>query len=301
MGFFSELFNGIASSIRTVVHVTADVAVTAATVIGTKYRQIKEKYADINIDRMKQQRFDQLKRVNDEIIEIERKIRRDGRLTESEGERLDELVIQRSKLRERIENAKEVIAAEDIVANEGEYAYKEVDAENPNELVRLAGQVMINKPCPLCFRPQALRWKTGITEPTVNDLFWACTGYFIVSTNGDRACSYRKGLDLHDREIFANIARPGLELPANRLNNIILKPEVSQLIKNKLSDSVREVSENYLCPVHHEPMELRTKKTATDLLDLYFLKCRRCEQTVKIKSAPQLDAVLQSYDQKGLF
>lgn len=301
MGFFSELFNGIASSIRTVVHVATDVAATAATVIKTKYRLVKEKYANLNIERLKQTRFDELKSVNDEIIEIERKSRRDGRLTEDDSQRLEELIGKRSKLRERIENAKEVLAAEDIIDHESDYAHKSVDPENPNELVRLGGQVMLNKPCPFCSRPQAIRWPTNVREPTVNDLFWACTGYFIFSSNGERACQYKHTLGLHDREIFANIARPGLELPANRLNNIILKPEVSQLIKNKLSDSVREASENYLCPVHHEPMELRTKNAATDLLDLYYLKCRRCDQIVKVKSACQLDAVLQSYDQKGLF
>ena len=69
MGFFSDLFGGIASSIRTVVHVVADVASTATTVIRHKYRKLKEKYANLNIDQIKKTRFDRLKDVNDEIIE----------------------------------------------------------------------------------------------------------------------------------------------------------------------------------------------------------------------------------------
>jgi len=301
MGFFSELFGGIASSIRTVVHVVADVASTATTVIKHKYRQLKEKYANLNIDQLKRTRFDRLKEVNDEIIDYERKLRKDGRLSEDDLERLKELTTERTDLRTRIENSKEFLAAEDIVENESEYKLSDVDFSSPNELTRLGGQVMLGKLCPACQRPQVIRWKNDVREPTVDDLFWGCTGLFVKDSQGHAVCRKTQRFSAHDKKIFANVARPGMELQSNRLNNIVLRPETTQLIKNKLSDSVNEATENYLCPVHHEPMTLRTKSSATDLLDLYYLQCQRCSQMVKIKSATQLDAVLQSYDQKGLF
>jgi hypothetical protein len=301
MGFFSDLFGGVASSLRTVVHVVADVASTATTVIKHKYRQIKEKYAHLNIDQIKRTRFDQLKEVNDEIIEYEKKLRTDGRLSEADLERLERLTAKRSDLRSRIENSKEFLAAEDIVENEDEYKLSDVDSTSPNELTRLGGQVMLGKLCPACNRPQVIRWKHVVRNPTVNDLFWGCTGLFVKDSQGNAICSKTQQFSDHDKKIFANVARPGMELKSDRLNSIILRPETSQLIKNKLSDSINETSENYLCPVHHEPMKLRTKSSAADLLDLYYLQCTRCNQRVKIKSATQLDAVLQSYDQKGLF
>lgn len=301
MGFFSDLFGGIASSIRTVVHVVTDVAGTAAKVIKHKYQTLKEKYAALDIPALKKSRFDELKRVNDELIELEKKRKRDRSLCTSDEERLDTLSQRRRTLREKIENAKEVLAAEDIALHEDEYALKDVESDKPNELTRLGGQVMLGKLCPSCQRPQVIRWKTRIREPNISDLFWGCTGLFIKDATGNSVCRSTQPFSQHDRRIFANLARPGLELPTQSLNSIILKPETSQLIKNKLADSVREVNENYLCPVHHEPMELRTKTSAADLLDLYYLRCRRCDQTIKIKSATQLDAVMQSYDQKGLF
>jgi hypothetical protein len=300
MSFFSELFGGIASSVRTVVHVAADVAATAATVIRYKYQEIKARYADIDIEARKNNRFDELKRVNDEIIELERWVT-NRELSSTDRERLDYLCRRRRELRDFIENSKEFLAAEDISLRQDEYAHKEVNFESPNELTRLGGQVMLGKLCPSCQRPQVIRWQNSVREPSISDLFWGCTGLFIRDSNGNAACRRTQPFSQHDREIFANVARPGLELPTNRLNGIVLRPETSQLIKNKLSDSVNEATENYLCPIHHEPMQLRTKTSAVDLLDLYFLKCKRCEQTVKIKSATQLDAVLQSYDQRGLF
>jgi hypothetical protein len=301
MRFFSDLFDGIASSVRTVVHVAADVASTAATVIKHKYLAIKTKYAAIDIEFRKQGRFDELKQVNDEIIDIEAKWKRDQSLSAFDHARLNELCLRRTRLRGKIEAAKEIIAAKDIAENTEEYAYKEVEEENPNELTRLGGQVMLGKLCPACQRPQVIRWKNSVREPTISDLFWGCTGLFVKDENGSSVCRKTQPFSRHDREIFANIARPGLELPTQRLNNIVLRPETSQLIKNKLSDAVSASSENYLCPVHHEPLQLRTKSDAADLLDLYYLKCRRCDQTVKVKSATQLDALLQSYDQNGLF
>lgn len=301
MGFFSDLFNGIASSIRTVVHVVADVATTATSLVKHKYKQIKEKYADLNIEELKKTRFDELKIVNDQIIEYEIKKRVDRVLTESDIERLDSLLQRREVLRSKIDNAKEVLAAEDIALNESEYSLKEVDSDQPNELTRLGGQVMHGKLCPDCKRPQVIRWKDSVREPTVGDLFWGCTGLFIKNVNGDSVCRKTQPFSQHDRKIFGNLSRPGMELPTQRLHSIVLRPETSQLIRNKLSDSLHETNENYLCPVHHEPMELKTKASAVDLLDLYHLKCKRCDQRIKIKSATQLDAVLQSYDQTGLF
>jgi hypothetical protein len=101
--------------------------------------------------------------------------------------------------------------------------------------------------------------------------------------------------------LFGRTARPGIELPAERLNKIVLTPETSQHVKGRLREAVNEVTEDYLCPVHHERMILKTKTKARDLLDLYYLRCPRCGQMVKIKSATQLDAVLESFSGHGLF
>lgn len=301
MGIFSEIFNAVASGIKTVVHVAADVTSTFANVVTTKYREIKRKYASYNISELKKTRFDELVNINDEIIEFERKLKIDGQLNSSENNRLSSLLERRNILRNKIEAAKEVEAAEEISDGKGEFQTLDENTNSPNHLIKLGGQVMLNKLCPACQRPQTIRWRSTVLNPTINDLFWGCSGYFVKDHSGQRACTATQRLSEEDKKIFTDISRPGLELSTERLHDIILRPRESQIIKNKMSDAIGQNSENYLCPIHHEKMQLKQKSNPLNILDLYYLKCPRCDQTVKIHSAPQLDAILQIFDQGGLF
>jgi hypothetical protein len=102
MGLFSELLGAAASAIRTIIDVAADVASTAIRVVRAEYGKLKEKYRDIDIDQRKSDRFDQLKTVNDEILELERAVRRDGSLKPSDQDRIEHLHQLRQKLRGNI-------------------------------------------------------------------------------------------------------------------------------------------------------------------------------------------------------
>lgn len=306
MGLFSALLGAAASALRTVIDVAANVASTAIRVVQAEYGKLKEKYRDIDIDQRKKDRFDELKEVNDEIIDLDRAVRQGKSLRPDDQDRLDHLYQKRQELRGRIEAAKEFEVAKDIAEHGDEYGEKTVNPQNPNELTRLGGQVVMGKLCPECKkknieRPMAIRWQTDIREPVITDLFWGCTGYFIKTANGNSICKYTEAFSNRDMRLFGQLDRPGMELPTERLNNLVLMSETSKHIKIKLVNAVNEATENYLCPVHHEKMTLKTKKNAKDILDLYYLRCARCDQTVMIKSATQLDAVLEAFNGKGLF
>jgi hypothetical protein len=306
MGLFSELLGAAASAIRTIIDVAADVASTAIRVVRAEYGKLKEKYRDIDIDQRKKDRFDQLKTVNDEILEIERAARRDGSLKKNDQDRLEHLHQLRQKLRGNIEAAKEFEVAKDIAEHGEEYGKKSVDPQNPNELTRLGGQVVMGKLCPVCDRqgikrPMSIRWATDIREPGLTDLFWGCTGFFFKTASGNSSCKHSEKFSARDMTLFGQLDRPGMELPTKRLNNLVLIPETSQHIKKKLASALNEATDSYLCPVHHEKMTLKTKADAVDILDLYYLHCARCDQMVKIKSATQLDAVLEAFNGQGLF
>lgn len=301
MGLFSELLGAAASALRTVIGVAANVASTAIRVVQIEYGKLQKKYQGINIDQLKKNRFDQLKEANDEIIDLERAVRQGKSLRPDDQERLDHLYQKRQELRGRIEAAKEFEVAKDIAENGGEYGEKSVDKQNPNELTRLGGQVVMGKLCRMCKRPMAIRWATKIREPVITDLFWGCTGYFFKTANGKRSCEYTDKFSNSDLKIFGQLDRPGMELPAAKLNDIVIKSATSKHIEGKLAGAVNEATENYLCPVHNEKMTLKTKANAQDILDLYYLRCARCNQMVKIKSATQLDAVLEAFNGQGLF
>ena len=164
----------------------------------------------------------------------------------------------------------------------------------------------MGKLCPVCDRqgikrPMSIRWATDIREPGLTDLFWGCTGFFFKSASGNPSCKYSEKFSARDMTLFGQLDRPGMELPTQRLNKLVLIPETSQHIKKKLAGALNEVTDSYLCPVHHEKMTLKTKADAVDILDLYYLRCTRCDQMVKIKSATQLDAVLEAFNGHGLF
>jgi len=301
MGFFSSLFSAAVSAVATVINIAVDVASAVIDAISEEYKNAKEKYKDVDIDGLKKRRFEQLVEVNNEIIDLDRKNRIDGRLSDDDQLRLDALNVERRDLRKRIDAAKEYEVATDMAEHSSDYDINLVDPNNPNELTRLGGQVVMGKLCASCNRPMTIRWRTDVRNPVITDLFWGCTGFFIRGDDNKPICKKTMNFTQQEMRLFGHIGKPGMELPAENLNKIVLKPETSSHIKGKLKEAVYEVTEDYLCPVHHEKMSLRTKSEAVDILDLYFLKCSRCDQMVKIKSATQLDAVLESFNGSGLF
>lgn len=257
MGLFSEFLGAAASAIKTIIGVAANVAITTFQVVRAEYGRLKEKYRDIDIDQRKNDRFDQLNEVNDEIIDLECAVRRDGSLRPDDQERLDHLYQLRQKLRGNIEAAKEFEVAKDIAEHGDEYGEKTVDKQNPNELTRLGGQVVMGKLCQICKkqgieRPMSIRWATDIREPAIADLFWGCTGFFFKTANGNPSCKHTENFSDRDMKLFGQLDRPGMELPTKKLNNLVLISATSEHIKRKLASAVNEVTENYLCPVHNE-------------------------------------------------
>ena len=296
LGIFKDFVNSAVAACKTIVNVVHDVSSTLTKVVRVKFRELKKKYSDIDIQKEKENRFDELKNINDQIIDLERKYARDGKLTENDMYKLHELQIKREKLKNKVDNAKEYEAAQDIDENEDKYEKKKVDEENPNELIRLGGQMFLNKKCKYCQSPMSIRWKTSIKSPTLNDLFWGCSSFFM--ENKKVKCPPEK-LSKQDKEIFSNFNREGFDLSSEKLNRIVLSSE--QFIKKRLQYSINDVTDNYLCPIHHERMQLKQKKNAEDILDLHFLKCPRCDQMVKIKTPAQLDSILTDFTDKGLF
>ena len=300
MGLFTRALNAAAAAVQTIIDISTEVAKTATQVIRKEYQRLREQYSKDDVSQKKHGRFEQLKAVNDEIIELERKHRCDGRLQDYEGRRLAKLNMQRQQLRQRIDAAREFELAGDIAEHGDQYGAIDVDPISPNELTRLGGQVVFGKICKICNRPMAIRWPTKVRKPGFNDLFWGCTGFFF-SERGQPSCRHTERLSKSDMKLFGHLRRPGMELKANRLEEIVLRPETCQHIKKRLKYAINEETEDYLCPVHQEKMILKTKSSAADLLDLYYLRCPRCDQIVKIKSPTQLDAVLDSYSESGLF
>ena len=162
LGIFKDFVNSAVAACKTIVNVVHEVSSTITKVVRVNFRKLQKKYSDIDIQKEKENRFDDLKNINDQIIDLEKKYARDGKLSENDTYKLNELQLQREKLRNKVDNAKEYEAAQDIDENEEKYDKKKVDEENPNELIRLGGQMFLNKKCKYCQSPMSIRWKTTI-------------------------------------------------------------------------------------------------------------------------------------------
>lgn len=238
MGLFADLLGAAAAAVRTVIDVAADVASIAIRVVRLEYGKLKERYPPIDVEEWKTKRFDQLKRINDEIIALERKQRRDGCLSDDDQHDLNALHAQRRELRGRIDAAKEFEVAGDIADHGDAYSVKVVDPNNPNELTRLGGQVVLGKLCARCQRPMAIRWPTRVRDPVITDLFWGCTGFFFKDQNDHPSCEHLEEFSKRHMRLFGQTARPGMELSAERLNQIVSTPATSQHVKGRLRDAI---------------------------------------------------------------
>ena len=300
MGLLDDIFGVVRAVARTVVDMAVEVTAHFVVEVQHRYRQLQAKYAECDVETLKQQRFSELQGVNDELQELQSRQHRDGKLNGEDRERLDVLLARRSVLRGKVDAAREFQQAQDIAEHGDDYQNRVVDPNNPNDLTRIAGQAILGKPCRRCGLPLALRWPTKVVNPTVADLFWGCTGYFVPDARGQRKCNGTEKLTQHDRRIFA-VIRPGMELPQQNLHRIIENPAASAVIKKKLGNHLGQPGENYLCPTHHERMQLQEKRNPESVLDAFYLQCARCDQTVKIKSAAQLDEVMSQMGEGPLF
>ena len=300
MGLFGDLYRAVRSVAQVAVRVVVETAAAFVNSVKANFAEAEEKYREIDVSEMKRERFRDLEAVNDAIHELSSKKCRDGWLSENDKQLLAELIARRRDLRQRVDNAREYEQAQDISKNSSDYESEIIDPASPNSLTRLAGQAMLGKPCSKCGRPMALRWRNEVIHPTVRDLFWGCTGYFVKNELGRPECSNTERLSRHDEQVFA-VVRPGMELAQDKLTRIVEDPRQRNLVKRKLNNHLSQGGENYLCPVHHVPLRLKEKSNPDSLLDTYYLRCPRCDQSVKIKSAVQLDEIMSQMGEGGLF
>lgn len=99
--------------------------------------------------------------------------------------------------------------------------------------------------------------------------------------------------------LFTNVDREEFTISATALTSIAKLPQSRQLIRRRMDEIVNVANSAYYCPVHREPMVLTFKKGARTIRDMYSYDCPRCNQKVKLKSAAQLSASLETATGKG--
>lgn len=309
MGFFSALFNGLGTILGVVVE-------TVATVV-TGIRRSFEDYRESGgptasaVAREAELKKERLREVNEEIIALRNRRMSRGQLSEQERRRWETLREEREELLGRVNQAKEVQAAEKILESEASIEKVDVDPETTHFLQYNAFADILGKKC-VCGRPMKLQWAQSVGVPGPADFFWGCTGWY-VRQGQRRACNRKAPLERADYGLMTDTSAPEFSLTAEEFGEIVTNPGTEQIIVSRVDDLRSDLArrrqgvELATCPVHGEHMVLRKKSNPAGLLDAYFLACpywqpndAGCSFIEKLKSGSQLAALLKSETGRGI-
>ena len=316
MGFLSSLFGAIITVASAVISVAA-VAVTeiigAASEAWEDYKENNKRNRSLTPERIKEKSDDELKNINDEYLSIVEKYQRNGRITHAEKKRIEYLRDRRNELKGDISDSDEILTKKEI-SEESDTFEKLVINDNKAHLIQ--GQVGVSafgKACPVCSRPLQIQWPRSVTNASVNDFFWGCTGWYMILQNKQRACNYITKMTDDDLSMFMRTDSTEAQVTNEDLTSLVLIEGPSKIIMERMDDVIsdqsghRRGSEDYRCPIHGEELVLRKKRQASGLLDQYFLGCSRwkpnnqgCNYIVKLKSVMQLSNLLKKESGSGI-
>ena len=250
--------------------------------------------------RDRNRRESEIRDINSEIGDYENKRFKDGLLNEYDAHRLDELYGRRDERALQLAETNGIILANQMSAGVGIYDNVRVSDVNTHILQFHVGQTVFGKTCYRCGMPMALQWQQRLDTVRMTDFFWGCTGFY------DATCRSTEPFSRSDMTLFTNTDREEFTISNSELASIVRLPESRQLIRRRMNDLVSTANSTYYCPIHHEPMVLKTKKDAETIRDMYFYGCPRwhpsgqsCNQIVKLKSVAQVSAALETMTGKG--
>jgi hypothetical protein len=236
---------------------------------------------------------------NDEIDEIEKKKEIDGIINWGENDRLTSLKKDRLVISQTYDTVKQNELITNINDHEDQYRDFKISENNLHIIQYHIGQATFGHLCSRCNKPMQLQFPRDQMIISSKSLFWGCTGWY------DGSCNANKPFSTQDLSLLSE-NRDEFQFNQNSLTEFISDSTHQNDVRNRFNNYRGVQVEQYLCPIHKEPMVLRRKNNPNGLLDEYFLGCRKwnpnggCNQIIKLKSAAQLAAFLQVTEGKGL-
>ena len=310
MSFLKRVANGLG----TLLGVLAEKTVTLIQEVKRGYEEFQRRSGKTTqeVKSEAQRNRERLREVNEKIMYYRNRYRSGG-LSERDIQVWRDLSDEREELLGRNRQAKEVQAAETILANESVIEKVEIDLNTTHVLQFNAFADAINKTCRRCGRPMKLQWQRDLSVAGPRDFYWGCTGWYFPGSNGRKACNHTEALVRNDFGLMANTSEPEFELTAEDFGAIVEDPGTSSVILERVGDLRSDLSKRKTgvelasCPVHGEHMILRKKSKPGGLLDTYFLACPHwkpndegCPYMEKLKSGAQLSALLKSQTGRGI-
>ncbi len=295
MSFLQSLFSGAKALVRGVVSTVREVVRVVLTEIDNSsvgraatdlMKGVTNKHFSRALDYVAEER------------EYAEKRQRDGRLTESDQERLRQIEAEREKLRKEIEAAKAAKSASEMQASQDEVIATQF---TPDEAAAAVG-IMASKACPECGGMMRIMQGAYNEKAEKQTFYWKCTVPRAIP------CPTVKLDPEADR---ASVVRPpDADLDGSHAERraIWTRPDVLATTHGRLRQGLGDDDTEVMCPKHLLPMKLMPLPRAGGrMLDSYHYVClavnpdgRACDHTVDIKSFPQVAATLKRREGVGI-
>jgi hypothetical protein len=210
----------------------------------------------------------EIKNIDLEQTEIEKKQARDGSLNLSDIEKLEELQKQREDKFEQWQKAKTQEVITEQAKNPDSYETSFLNNDNVHILQFQMGQVVLEKRC-VCGRPMMLQHRDRKDGSIflLNDFFWSCVGYYSNQCRGTQRFQTQDIGLLHKANILE------LQLSNTELGQSFTRPLIQKTVV-RLRQHLGAEDRDVLCPIHHVPMILKEKDKSNHsnvVLDMFHL------------------------------
>jgi len=246
-----------------------------------------------------------IKETDGEITDLERKIRRDGKLSKSDEERLEQLRKEALNLAEEHQQSRSEETTSEILSETSEATATSLSQDYLHILDWSRGPAVRMKRCPKCRAPMYLNRRNQPKNQifTMQDYFWACTNFYIPEGTPGR-CNGTLSFSEQDFGLLHKAGIPELEITLEQFTLITSQKPALKVIEKKMSQVLGAQDIDVNCPIHGLPLVLQEKQTAEEgnILDYYYLKCPHigCGQTRKLKDAAQLASFLNRVTGEGI-
>lgn len=295
MSFLDAVFSGARAVVKGLLDVgrdfVRDVLVDLdRTSIGKAAARVLNGFAD--------KAFARAKDLAEEERELADKLRRDGRRSSADEDRLREIQEQRDKVRKAVEEKAAEEAAAEMRARADELAPHELDDDE----VSFNSGIISNKVC-TCGGVMTIRQGPLDAATNSRKFYWQCT-----DVSRRIPC---KRIVFDPRRERATIVRPAdaeLDMPKPKRREEWSRTDVIGAAHGRLRQHLDEEDKKVICPHHVLPMRLMQRRDAGNrLLDSYEYVClgvhpngQACTHTERVLTMPQVSSILHRTEGKGI-
>ena len=244
--------------------------------------------------------FSEIREKNKEIIELHKKEEIDGFINENDKSKIINLADKRDAFYKNFEKLKENELINKVNLTPEKFDNFQISQEKIHLIQYHVGETVLGKKCPTCNEPMILQFPRGMESVNFNDFFWACTAWY------SRTCNTTEPFRISDMSLFTENNKNEFHINNNSLTQIFNDQSIQNHTLNRVSNHRGETTEDYVCPIHKEPLILRKKNNDGGALDAFFLGCslwkpnNGCNYVLKLKSPAQLASFLQKTENQGI-